>query len=372
MTGMPATGDRAGCAVTSPEFATALVSAVPSLRRGVEAVVRDPWLREDVVQEALRRAWCSRSSFDPTRPMGPWLWRLAMVSLKDFTSRHSVPIDGSAFVSTAAADDLPGSDEHLAVLDRCRAVQSALDALSPDERVLLWRRDVERLPYEMLASLGASASARGVRTAVWRARRRLRVAYLAVADSGNGRLAGFSVLLGRWRARLAQRVEPVLDRLAPLVTVPAALAAATVVVVAVPGTVVLRSDSSERVVLASTRPERVTGSPTSSSHDDTSSVVPTRAPTPPARVPARTASGDPGGARSVPSPAVVRAGASGAAVANGEEQRTPVTPETDAIWYQNVEVRCDRSVVLSSACAVLRATPLGDGFHLTTLTEPGP
>jgi RNA polymerase sigma-70 factor (ECF subfamily) len=347
----------------SPEFVRLLVAGLPSLRR-IDAVVADPWLRDDVVQEALRRAFASWRSYDPGRPMGPWLWRLAMVSLVDLTRGRSVPVDVSSLGSVADEDGTPGSDDHVVALDRSRAVQAALDALTPGERALLWRRDVERLPYEVLASLGASASAPGARMAVSRARRRLRAAYLAVADTGHGCFAGLLAVVGRWRARLAQRAEPVLDRLLALAAVPTAVA--VVAMVAVPLATVLQP---EGFALAGSGPPEQSADPASELSPVT--TVSTSTTSTPARVPARTATSGPGGARpTVPPAAAVRVGAGGAAVGNGGEQQTPVTPGTDAIWYGTVEVKCDRSVVLGAVCAALRATPVGEGLSLST--ESGP
>lgn len=76
------------------------------------------------------------------------------------------------------AFDPPGDDPAEAVLERDehRLIRAALAALSARDREILWLREVEELPYEVIAGrlrIGAGAA----RIAALRARRRLEEAY---------------------------------------------------------------------------------------------------------------------------------------------------------------------------------------------------
>jgi RNA polymerase sigma-70 factor (ECF subfamily) len=355
VTVMPA-GEDGLPASCPPWFLAALAAELPRLQRTVVKLVDDPRLRDDVVQESIVRAWRSWRSFDASRDMWPWLRRLAVVSAA-VLARADRP-DGEV-VGTTTPGLSPGSDEHAVVLDLRHDVRSALGRLPVQDRSLLWCRDVEDLPYELLASM-AGGTPGGARQAVSRARRRFRVAYLAVVEAGNGCLVALTAPVGRWRQRVANRTDPACERLVQLLSASAAAAvAAAVVTVAVPAAVVVRAAEA-----------RVGFSAGSIASDPSAAGAPPRTP---AAAPPRTSGAGPTGTPSRPV-AVSRApgvrlgaepaGSSGA----GLEQPTPAT---DAIWYQGVVFRCDRSKVLSGTCTVIRATPLGDGLEATVPTGTG-
>jgi RNA polymerase sigma factor (sigma-70 family) len=336
-------------------FVAALVAELPSLRRVVPG---DPSLRDDVLQEAFLAACRGWATFDADRPMGPWLRRLVRISAARLEGRARRARGVEAAVAPLGAGDHVGSDDHVAVLDRRRALRAALGELGPRERALLWHRHAEDLPWELVAALSEVAPG-GVRMAVSRAGRRLRVAYDA-ARSGEGRLGGLLAALGGRRGR---RDTP-LDRLLPLV--PAPLGAAVVAVALVPAGLVLRAGDRPAEAVPTAAESAVTR------------ADPLRAPT--------AATLAPGGRPAAPSPPVttgrpplpaapstapveppapgLRVGGAAGAADGAADVRRP-TPAADVVWYQGIAVRCRRSLVLTTACTGLRATPAGEGLEVS-------
>lgn len=103
-----------------------------------------------------------------------WFWQIARYSFRGWIRKTRRPNRYEpAYVPEANAEDgVELSEEHT-------QIRSALDALTPKDRSLLWLRDVEDLSYEEIG--GRLGSAVGtVRVACHRARKRLEEAYSAL------------------------------------------------------------------------------------------------------------------------------------------------------------------------------------------------
>lgn len=104
----------------------------PLLRR-ITRLAGDPVLAEDVVQEALARAWQSAPRDLPPERLQAWLHRTArnaaIDALRRNRRRSELPLHDVASVA-------PGPDDD----DRRRAASAALAALSPHQRMLLLLR----------------------------------------------------------------------------------------------------------------------------------------------------------------------------------------------------------------------------------------
>ena len=136
-------------------------------------IVRRHHVADDVAQEAFIRAYQALHRFDPARPFGPWICRiaanLAVNHVRSPEARETALPEGHAETPSAAADPL-GS-----VLEgETRAVVSAaLDALPAEQRAVLVLRAVEGFSYREIAeSLGISPGT--VMSRLFRARRILR------------------------------------------------------------------------------------------------------------------------------------------------------------------------------------------------------
>lgn len=108
----------------------------------------------DLSQEAFVRAYRSLGQFEPGRPLEPWLLRiatnLAFEHWRKQRGRVQVSmesLEGEELAAEAGAD--PGLEAERHELDR--ALEGAVQSLSPLYRTVLWLRLAEGLSYEAIA-----------------------------------------------------------------------------------------------------------------------------------------------------------------------------------------------------------------------------
>ena len=128
---------------------------------------------DDAAQETFVRVYRSLPSYDPARPFGPWLRKIA------WNCGLSVRRDGSAGVPRAAAGDAseavdpaPGPEESAAGNEERERVADAMAALPAELRTVMVLRAVEGLSYAEIA-LVAGIPAGTVMSRLSRARKRL-------------------------------------------------------------------------------------------------------------------------------------------------------------------------------------------------------
>jgi RNA polymerase sigma-70 factor (ECF subfamily) len=128
---------------------------------------------DDAAQETFVRVFRSLASYDPERPFGPWLRKIA------WNCGLSVRRNGNAGVPGVAgsdasevADPAPGPEESAAGNEERRRVAGALAALPAELRTVMVLRAVEGLSYAEIA-LVAGIPAGTVMSRLSRARRRL-------------------------------------------------------------------------------------------------------------------------------------------------------------------------------------------------------
>jgi len=129
---------------------------------------------EDAVQETFLRAWRARDTFDPRRPLRPWLYRIATNVCVDVLRRRSHPVtEASSFAEVPwlqpypdrLLDEVaPSDDEPEAVAVERETIElaflAALQALPPRQRAALIVRDMLGWPASETASLlGISVAA---------------------------------------------------------------------------------------------------------------------------------------------------------------------------------------------------------------------
>ena len=167
----------------------------------------------DVAQEALFRAWSRREQFSGSAQVRPWLWRVARnLCIDNIRSRQRL-VPSDTLPERQAGD---GSDPALRLVleDERRDVRQALSRLSDRHQQLLYRRDVEGVAYEELASdLGVSVE--GARAVLFRARRCLQHQLKAISEGAAAGLVGVRLALHGLGRRLGS--QPVAAAVQPLV-----------------------------------------------------------------------------------------------------------------------------------------------------------
>ena len=198
------------------DFDEVITRVRPRLHRYALRRLGDPHEAEELVQEALLRAYSHRDELHTEDDLSAWstvvTGRLVIDRLRvrgRSTSVAEVPED--ARLGRDTADVVVARDEARTALD-------ALDAMPTRQAALLWAREVEGHSYEELCKRFAMSEA-AVRSVLTRARKALRKEY----ELRGGTLpVGGLALLAPWIAGLSWAGK--LRRVAARVTAPAALA----------------------------------------------------------------------------------------------------------------------------------------------------
>src|SRR5512138_2554429 len=123
---------------------------------------------EDVVQDALFRAYRSLATFDDSRPLAPWLFRIAHNHCIDVLRRRGVRVEAE----TAAADPDFVAPHDLSGVRVAPAVEHLVFNLPPKERACVLLKDVFDYSLEEIAEL-VNSTVGGVKAALNRGRSKL-------------------------------------------------------------------------------------------------------------------------------------------------------------------------------------------------------
>ena len=139
----------------------------PALHRYCARMTGSVMDGEDVVQEALFEAYRKLDQFDQSRPLKPWLFRIAHNRCIDFLRRRGVRSEAelAAALPEATAPKEP-------VLGTEKAVEHLVLTLPPKERACILLKDVFDYSLEEIAEL-VSSTVGGVKSALNRARTKL-------------------------------------------------------------------------------------------------------------------------------------------------------------------------------------------------------
>lgn len=123
---------------------------------------------EDVVQDALFRAYRNLETWDDSRPLTPWIFRIAHNQCIDFLRRRGVRVEAEA---AAAEPDLvePGDPVGPAIGP---AIEHLVLNLPPRERACVLLKDVFEYSLEEIAEL-VDSTVGGVKAALNRGRSKL-------------------------------------------------------------------------------------------------------------------------------------------------------------------------------------------------------
>jgi RNA polymerase sigma factor (sigma-70 family) len=171
----------------TPEDARAIEQLIPNLRRYARALVRDPDLADDLVQDCLERAISRFHYFEPGTNLRGWLFTILLNIVRSHTRsakwrNQALPLDDLNSRAT-----VPCSQE---VSLTMRDLQRAFDQLAPSFREVIMIVAVEGLSYEEAAGI-IGTPVGTVRSRLSRARSQLREALegLAAQSKMSGRAA---------------------------------------------------------------------------------------------------------------------------------------------------------------------------------------
>src|SRR5437667_12416090 len=140
----------------------------PSMHRYCARMTGSVMDGEDVVQEALIEAYRKIDQFDDSRPLKPWLFRVAHNRCIDFLRRKGVRDEAEPAAAVPEAV-LPAEP---AVLGLGTAVERLVISLPPKERACVLLKDVFDYSLEEIAEL-VDTTVGGVKAALSRARTKL-------------------------------------------------------------------------------------------------------------------------------------------------------------------------------------------------------
>src|SRR5499433_1021091 len=123
---------------------------------------------EDIVQEALFEAYRKLDKYDESRPLKPWLFRIAHNRSIDFLRRKGVRDEAEA----AAAMPEAVSPAQPITLGIGKAVEHLVTSLPPKERACVLLKDVFDYSLEEIAEL-VDSTVGGVKAALNRGRTKL-------------------------------------------------------------------------------------------------------------------------------------------------------------------------------------------------------
>ena len=133
------------------------------LRRIARVYARDADTQKDLYQDMLVQLWRSFPSFAGDSSAGTWLYRVALntalAHVRRRNARHETPLVDEH----DRADDTGAVDERLDAQQRVERLYTAIDRLSPPDKMLTMMYLDEKNYHEMADVLGISESNVGVR-----------------------------------------------------------------------------------------------------------------------------------------------------------------------------------------------------------------
>ena len=169
----PSEMDRGKFEVKYVAFLETLTQLRPRLHHYCSRMTGSVMDGEDVVQEALFEAYRKLDRFDDSRPLGPWLFRIAHNRCIDFLRRRNVRQQAEAEVIAETPESIMPDDLSDATVDQ--AVEHLVITLPPKERACVLLKDVFDYSLEEIAEM-VDSTVGGVKAALSRGRAKLKTA----------------------------------------------------------------------------------------------------------------------------------------------------------------------------------------------------
>ena len=165
-------------------FLETVTTLRPDLHRFCTRMTGSVMDGEDVVQEALFHAYRKLDTFDDTRPLKPWLFRIAHNRCIDFLRRRKVR--QQAETAAMEPESVDAAEPVGRGLDR--AIEHLVTALPPKERACVLLKDVFDYSLDEIAEL-VDSTVGGVKSALNRGRAKLALEATVPASSPPERAA---------------------------------------------------------------------------------------------------------------------------------------------------------------------------------------
>lgn len=149
-------------------FQLELLTCVPVLRRFAASLTRDPTAADDLMQDALLRAWRSRAGFALGTNMQAWTFTILRNQFYSDRRKLGREVQDEEGVHAARLATIPDQTDRLDLTD----VQAALGRLPPEIREALVLITVSGVTYEKAAMI-MGCQLGTVKSRVNRGRRRL-------------------------------------------------------------------------------------------------------------------------------------------------------------------------------------------------------
>lgn len=149
-------------------FLETITQLRPRLHRYCSRMTGSVMDGEDVVQEALFEAYRKLDQYDESRPLAPWLFKIAHNRCIDFLRKRGVRVE----VETAAMGPESVTPADPVVLGVGRAVEQLVINLPPKERACVLLKDVFDYTLEEIAEF-VDSTVGGVKAALNRGRSKL-------------------------------------------------------------------------------------------------------------------------------------------------------------------------------------------------------
>lgn len=115
------------------------------------SILADRELVADAVQQTFVKAWQAADRYDPTRPLGPWLYAIARRVAIDIYRRESRPTQAGHDAETDVSVDPPDIEKAWTIWE----VRQAIDRLDPIEQEVVRLSHLEGYSHpEIAAQLG--------------------------------------------------------------------------------------------------------------------------------------------------------------------------------------------------------------------------
>lgn len=156
-------------------FTTLVVRYRHRLFQSMTNLVGSPTLAEDLVQDALVKAFCNIKNFRGESEFFSWLYRIAMNCRRDYQTPGARVVSGDEVLYRidAATKSSDGPSSRMELAEQRDWVRAALDRLAPHHRNILLLREYECFDYETIGKI-LSLNLGTVRSRLSRARAQLR------------------------------------------------------------------------------------------------------------------------------------------------------------------------------------------------------